>query len=97
MKTFYILAFFLVSIVATVLASAEDDSVSNVLDKVTLGREQAMDFNKYRRFFWPDIDEECYKECCTREEVEEHYSNRANADMYWNKYVKWRSSRDSHC
>ena len=34
-----------------------------------------MEFNKDRRWFWPNIDEECYQECCSREEVNEHFSS----------------------
>ena len=102
MKTIYIIAFFLVNLMATVLVSAKDirteDSGGDidVLDEVTLDRKQATEFKKYRRWFWPNIDEECYHECCSREEVNEHFSSK-NADDYWKKYQKWTKTSSSHC
>ncbi len=57
--------------------SFSGDPGSDINDnQVTLDRKKATDFQKSRRWFWPDIDEECYRECCSREEVDEHYSTR---------------------
>ncbi len=50
--------------------------------KVTLDRKKATNFRtqKYRRWFWPGIEEECYhEERCSREEVDENFSSRRKA------------------
>ena len=75
--------------VARSVLSEEDQAASNVLDEVTMSRKSATDFHKYRRWFWPDLAEECYKEGCSREEVHEHFSSKQNAVRYWNTYRKW--------
>ena len=59
-----------------------EDSVSDFMDKlkVTLDRKKATNFQNYRRWFWPGIEEECYhEERCSREEVDESFSSRGKA------------------
>jgi hypothetical protein len=65
---------------------SEDPRLNDVIDEVTLDRKKATDFLKYRRWFWPDIDEECYRECCSREEVDEHFST-SNAVSMTNFHI----------
>ena len=56
-----------------------EDLTSNVLKDVTMSRKRATDFHEYRRWFWPNLTEECYKEGCSKEEVYEGFSDKKEA------------------
>ncbi|XP_043933059.1 vitamin K-dependent protein Z-like isoform X2 [Protopterus annectens] len=43
--------------------------------------------HRERRFLWSDLQNECYREICTKEEVREYFEDDTKTDDFWIKYL----------
>ncbi|XP_028390779.1 uncharacterized protein LOC114515680 [Dendronephthya gigantea] len=67
-------------------ANAERESADTVMDGIMLNQEDAKSFKTVRR----GLNHECYHECCSWEEVREHYEHDIPAaKKYYENYHEW--------
>ncbi|XP_028394991.1 uncharacterized protein LOC114519120 [Dendronephthya gigantea] len=61
---------------------------NEITDDIMLKREAAAEFfERFRR----GLNHECYAECCSWEEVREHYEHDMRAaERYWRTYRRWK-------
>ncbi|XP_028394767.1 uncharacterized protein LOC114518931 [Dendronephthya gigantea] len=77
------------------LMDVENDNENDIMDDIMLKREEAADFFERDR---RGLSHECYAECCSWEEVREHYDHDMRAaKLYWERYLYWKRYVNTRC